>query len=550
MNIASRRYGAPALAVLLVLPALVVGGPAAAAAPAVGVHILAAHSNKCVNVQGAVTTNSAAVIQYTCSTRTNDDWRAVAMGDGTYQLVVTHSGKCLNVKGGVTTNNAAIIQYTCTAAGAATKNDRWRPRPVPGTQRFQLVAEHSGKCLNVDHAKTTDSAAILQYTCTTPGGAYLNDQWYAPPATASAPAVPLVADMPLVALQAPPPPGATVGALNYAYVDNIGRLVHGYQPDPANVAGVQWSVISGGEAFAGRPGLAAQRDGRVQVVGHNDESDVWLRTQADRATPGWGSWQDTGGATANHPAVGTLPDGGLVVFALDASGALWALPQDGRNTPFIGWRSVGGSGLVGTPTVVTIRDGLQLFAYDGGGALRTATYRAGALSDWTGLGGSGLTGAPAAVVYPGYRIRVFARSADGTIVTKRQDAEGVFEADWQPVGSLVTAGSPTALVSPVRGRVEVVVRTPDGGVWSTGETAQGSGTWREWQDALGSPAVVTATDPVAFTYSDGAQRWAFVIRTTEGDVRIYVASESVTAAAAREVRGPRFAGRELPAVPR
>lgn len=109
-------------------------------------------------------------------------------------------------------------------------------------------------------------------------------------------------------------------------------------------------------------------------------------------------------------------------------GDTWHLPQDGVQSPYLGWRLVGGTGLVGRPTVVTIRDGLQLFAADGVGALRTAVYRGGALSDWTSLGGSGLTGAPAVVVYPGFRLRVFARTTDGAIVTRVQDGTGAFGA--------------------------------------------------------------------------------------------------------------------------
>jgi hypothetical protein len=540
---ARRLLAAFSLAGLLFAAAAV--GPTAPAAaaitPSAGIPLTNVNSGKCLNVSQGSTADEAPVVQYTCYVTTlNDKWRAVPMGDGTYHIIAIHSGKCLNVDRGSSTNGAPVIQYFCTTSA---KNDRWRPRPVPGTQKFQLVAEHSGKCLNVSGASLVDNAPIIQYTCTTAGK---NDYWYFPPATATQPSVPIQQDTPISALQSSPASGATVGGLMYAYVDNIGRLLHGNQPNPANFGNVQWTVVSGLEAFSGQPGLAEQADGRMQVVAHNTDSDTWLRTQVSKTSTDWYNWADVAGSSPNHPTVGRMPDGKLVNFVVAADGKLWAQPQNGVNLPFLGWRYIGGANLVGTPVVATIRDGLQVFGLLNTGVVYTATYRNGALSDWTSLGGTGMQGPADVVVAPGYRIRVFVTGADGMVVTKQQDDAGVFPAAWDPIAGLVAAGPPSAVLDPASGAMQVVARDANGGVWATAETAAGSGTWRPWTYAIEEFGPPSATDPTAFTFNDGSTNlWAFVLRKTNGEHRIYYPGSTMAALTG----GSGFTGHTMPAPP-
>ncbi|HEX5496022.1 MAG TPA: hypothetical protein VFX70_15745 [Mycobacteriales bacterium] len=216
------------------------------------------------------------------------------------------------------------------------------------------------------------------------------------------PPAPLPVDQfaPVVAMQASPVPGALVGTLEYAYTDNIGRLVYGHQTDPGNFGSTQFTVISGLEAFTGPPALAEQADGRLQVVGHNISQDVWVDTQATKEPPAWGAWADVGGPMTSPATVARQADGTLVIFALDGTGALWALPQKGVNGPYPTWTNLGSTVLAGTPVTAVTSTGIQIFARDTGGAMWTATYSGGALSGWTGLGGSGLTGSPSVVVLP------------------------------------------------------------------------------------------------------------------------------------------------------
>ena len=63
--------------------------------------------------------------------------------DGYSRLIAQHSGKCLDVSGVSTEDRAEIIQWQC--HGGA--NQQWRVETVAGG--YQLVARHTGKCVDV-----------------------------------------------------------------------------------------------------------------------------------------------------------------------------------------------------------------------------------------------------------------------------------------------------------------------------------------------------------------------------------------------------------------
>jgi hypothetical protein len=160
--------------------------------------------------------------------------------------------------------------------------------------------------------------------------------------------------------------------------------------------------------------------------------------------------------------------------------------------------------------VVTIRDGLRIFALNPSGALLTALYRNGTLSDWTSLGGAGLTGTPAAVVLPGYLTRVVVRTADGLLATKAEKADGTFDADWSTVGDFVSAGSPAAVMDPLSGATAIVARGDDNKVHYTSETEQSSGVWRAWTTPIDR---VIDTDPTVVTFNrEGGPAWGYTVR--------------------------------------
>ncbi|MGJ5830065.1 RICIN domain-containing protein [Streptomyces ossamyceticus] len=94
------------------------------------------------------------------------DFKPVAGRPDTYTVVNQHSGKCLDVNGASTTDGAAVIQWTC----SGTTHQMFTLRPVTAlgnSQDHQLVAVHSGKCVDVAGVSTQPRALINQWTCDT-----------------------------------------------------------------------------------------------------------------------------------------------------------------------------------------------------------------------------------------------------------------------------------------------------------------------------------------------------------------------------------------------
>ena len=87
---------------------------------------------------------------------------------GTYELIARHSGQCLDVSSASLDDSAAIIQWPCHGGG----NQRWRLESA-GDGYVTFIATHSGKALDVSGASTANAAPLQQYTPN--GGA--NQQW-------------------------------------------------------------------------------------------------------------------------------------------------------------------------------------------------------------------------------------------------------------------------------------------------------------------------------------------------------------------------------------
>ncbi|MFD7423697.1 tachylectin-related carbohydrate-binding protein [Streptomyces californicus] len=359
--------------------------------------------------------------------------------------------------------------------------------------------------------------------------------------TPPSPAAPTENFSPTTAVQ------SSAGSLEFAYTDNIGRLVHGRMTDPSDFNGVQWTTVSGNEAFTGRPTLAEHSDGRVVLTAQNTSGSIWQRTQTAKSGADWNTWVDLAGAMAHRPATARTPGGLLVQFAVAADGSPWYRVQQRPNVDFMGWMRLTGTGLAGPLQAVTVRDGVQLFATTTDGTLTTARFaESGALTAWSGLGAQNVSGAPSIVVYPGYRIRVFANDGQGHVVTAARTTEnGAFGA-WETVDGLNADGAPSAVISPLTGLTEITTRGTDGFIHNTGETVQGSGSWRAWQQASFE---ASATAPTAFPYTNSSgPTWAYVFRTADNQTRVYQVQQGFarTAAADGGRTAPRFTASSLP----
>ncbi|MED7952203.1 RICIN domain-containing protein, partial [Streptomyces sp. BE303] len=83
---------------------------------------------------------------------------------GYVQIMARHSGKCLDVEGASTVDGALVVQNTCTGS----QSQQWQVQKVAdGSGHVRLIARHSGKCLDVINQATTNGAALEQWTCGT-----------------------------------------------------------------------------------------------------------------------------------------------------------------------------------------------------------------------------------------------------------------------------------------------------------------------------------------------------------------------------------------------
>jgi uncharacterized protein (DUF1800 family) len=87
---------------------------------------------------------------------------------GAYELVARHSGKCLDVSGVSMDDGAPVIQWTCNGG----LNQRWTLQPAADGY-YNVVAGHSGKMLDVSGVSVDDGARVIQW----PSNGGQNQQW-------------------------------------------------------------------------------------------------------------------------------------------------------------------------------------------------------------------------------------------------------------------------------------------------------------------------------------------------------------------------------------
>ncbi|MFD9283910.1 RICIN domain-containing protein [Streptomyces mirabilis] len=124
------------------------------------------NSGQCLDDTNLSTANGTQYQQYYCEGGYQQmfDFKPVSGKTNTYTVVDETSGKCLDVSGASTADGAAVIQYTCNGA----TNQQFTLNPVTAlgnSHDYQLVAVHSGKCVDVSDVSTTAGAKIHQWTC-------------------------------------------------------------------------------------------------------------------------------------------------------------------------------------------------------------------------------------------------------------------------------------------------------------------------------------------------------------------------------------------------
>ncbi|MEV4054795.1 RICIN domain-containing protein [Amycolatopsis sp. NPDC049688] len=136
--------------------------PADGSFPSVAV---AQHSQQCLDNTNPATTEGNHQQQYSCEGGDQQLWNFRPVADA-YTVVNQQTGKCLAVDAASTADGAAVVQQTCTD-GAAAQQFTLRKVTYGGNdpRDYQLVARHSGKCVDVSGVSTTPGAQVIQWTC-------------------------------------------------------------------------------------------------------------------------------------------------------------------------------------------------------------------------------------------------------------------------------------------------------------------------------------------------------------------------------------------------
>ncbi|MCE7009489.1 RICIN domain-containing protein [Kibdelosporangium philippinense] len=129
MKIAAIKFWAVLGTVLGVV--LVIAAPASAEEPR---YVFTQNQGHvCLSVPGSTTENNAQLVyDPNCSYRANQRWRQHDVGGGWFELIAEHSGKCMDVRG-ASRDRVPIIQFQC----YGTDNQLWRFNDV-GNNRVRL----------------------------------------------------------------------------------------------------------------------------------------------------------------------------------------------------------------------------------------------------------------------------------------------------------------------------------------------------------------------------------------------------------------------------
>jgi poly(3-hydroxybutyrate) depolymerase len=125
----------------------------------VNYRLVASHSGKSADINGASTAAGAVLIQWSTSTGLNQQFDFVDSGDGYYRVRARHSGLVLQATGN--NSGADIAQQPDTN----TASQQWRVVDQGGGA-VSLVNKQSGLAMDVWSASTADGAHISQYTLT------------------------------------------------------------------------------------------------------------------------------------------------------------------------------------------------------------------------------------------------------------------------------------------------------------------------------------------------------------------------------------------------
>ena len=141
---------------------------------------VAQHSQHCLDNTNLIAADGNQQQQYHCEGGDQQQWRFVPVPgvNDTFTARNVQSGKCLDVRGVSTADGAPVHQWTC--HGGANQQFMLRKVTYSGSDPhdYQLLARHSGKCVDVSGISTALRAPVHQWTCVASGyGSTRNQTW-------------------------------------------------------------------------------------------------------------------------------------------------------------------------------------------------------------------------------------------------------------------------------------------------------------------------------------------------------------------------------------
>lgn len=121
--------------------------------------LTAQHSGKNLEVAGGSAEEGANVHQWADSGMSNQQWKAVEVGDGYYKLLSQSSGKALEVAGSGHHDGANVQQGTDNGG----PNQKWKITDIGGGY-YKLIVQSSGKALDIVGGYTDNGANVQQWT--------------------------------------------------------------------------------------------------------------------------------------------------------------------------------------------------------------------------------------------------------------------------------------------------------------------------------------------------------------------------------------------------
>jgi hypothetical protein len=144
--------------------------PTGSPLPPSGGSFTSKRSGLCLGAPQGRADAGAQLVQRACGTDFGTGFLLVGTAQpGLYELVNTGASRCADVLGSSMDNGAPVVQWDCTGA----PNEIFQLRPLldptgADSGYVQIVAAHSGKCLDVTGGATNDGVPVQQWDCQPP----------------------------------------------------------------------------------------------------------------------------------------------------------------------------------------------------------------------------------------------------------------------------------------------------------------------------------------------------------------------------------------------